>query len=76
MEIHCVYLSNPPAKAVRWYRGEKNQIEENKKYHISGDMHNHKQHTKLLINNVNKNDLTDYHCEIEVRTIYWVDIPN
>lgn len=66
VEIQCVYTSYPQEKFVKWFR-EGQLINESKKYHITSDLHNNKHRTKLLIKNVNKNDITKYTCEIEVK---------
>lgn len=65
VELHCLYKSFPASKSVKWFKGG-SKIHDNDKYKIDNDMKEHHDRTKLLIRNVNKNDLTTYQCEVEV----------
>lgn len=64
VELHCLYKSFPAPKSIKWLKGG-SRIHENDKYIISNDMREHHDRAKLLIKNVNKNDLVLYQCEVE-----------
>ena len=65
VELKCLYKSFPAPKSVKWLKGG-SKIHDSDKYKIENDMKDHHDRTKLLIRNVNKNDLITYQCEVEV----------
>lgn len=69
VEIHCLYKSFPAPKSVKWLKGG-SKIHDNDKYKITNDMREHHDRTKLLIRNVNKNDMILYECDVEVSFNY------
>lgn len=64
-EIFCLFRSSPPAKSVKWFRGNK-LIRDGDKYTVSADEKDHHDRTILLIKNIEKSDLTSYFCEVQV----------
>jgi hypothetical protein len=65
VEIFCTYKASPPATSVKWFKNG-NQVHENDKYSIKADEKDHHDRTKLLIRDVQENDLGVYYCEIQV----------
>ncbi|XP_070505963.1 limbic system-associated membrane protein isoform X2 [Chironomus tepperi] len=64
VEIFCTYKASPAATSVKWYKNG-NQIHENDKYVVKADEKDHHDRTKLLIKDVEQNDLGVYYCEIQ-----------
>lgn len=65
VELHCLYKAFPAPTLVRWTKGG-STLHNNEKYKIDNDMTAHHDRTKLLIRNVDADDLTMYLCEVKV----------
>lgn len=68
VELKCLYKAFPAPKSIKWLKGG-SKIHDSDKYKIDNDMKDHHDRTKLLIRNVNKNDLVMYQCEVEVSSV-------
>ncbi|CAH1729198.1 unnamed protein product [Chironomus riparius] len=64
VEIFCTYKASPAATSVKWFKNG-NQIHENDKFVIKADEKDHHDRTKLLIKDVEQNDLGVYYCEVQ-----------
>jgi hypothetical protein len=52
---------------VRWFKDEpKQRLHQNDKYDMTNDYHDKHNRSVLVIRNVQRIDLVDYHCEVEV----------
>jgi Immunoglobulin I-set domain len=50
---------------VRWFMNNRTRVHASQKYEIVDTVHGHHNRSTLIVKNVEKSDLSAYHCEVE-----------
>jgi Immunoglobulin I-set domain len=64
-ELHCDFTADPQPSSVRWFTNDRTRIHASDKYELVDAVHGHHNRSMLVVKNVEKSDLSAYHCEVE-----------